>query len=407
MDGVRPFGVRNDLSDLSLQVAQGIVARQDRLMDIVSGFATAASARDELHRSVKTVSGAWWEMRVHDPGELSRVTVFLPSNNVLYSYFLFGVVPALYSREVMLRPSSRSISVVGDLHKEISSFLPAEISRRIRMCEVSQREFVRESETADAVVFTGQYENGLDIIERVGGRPRVLMMGSGPNPFVVGPEADVSLVVRSLLRARMYNSGQDCLAPDVVFVHESVAERFLGSVTGSLGALKVGERRDPSADLAPLIYSDAVQGAVDFLREHGSNIVYGGEVEVSSGLVEPHVLMWETDTEIHPDELFAPILAIVPYSSPEFIHEWSAHSREDARGMYISIFGEPGLRGERVGTASVRREVSALDSEEGNQPFGGFGTEASSVHHEGRIEAGPLLLSAQAALITSEEACRV
>ncbi len=380
-----------------MDTARRVAHNRERFLDIITGFAAPKSAEDELHRSVKVLAGSWWEIESNNPPELSRTTVFMPSNNLLYSYILFGVVPALYSREVMLRPSSRSTSLVGDLHSEFSRLLPAEISERISLTEVSQRRFVDESRKADIIVFTGRYENGLDIIQKVGETPRMLMMGSGPNPFVVGPMADLARTTRSLLRARLYNSGQDCLGPDIAFVHQSVLEPFVKTLTSALDGPRAGNGSDPWMDVAPLVYPDAIEGAVEFLGRHEGNIVAGGVVDAASGRIDPHVLVWDTDTELHPDELFSPLFVVVPYSEAGFITEWASRPQEMSRGMYMSVFGEPGLNSERVGTAIVRYEASALDAEDGNQPFGGFGEEASSVHHAGGFETRPILLSAEAA----------
>lgn len=168
----------------------------------------------------------------------------------------------------------------------------------------------------------------------------------------------------------------------------------------ALATIEIGDRGDPSTVVAPLVYQDAVEGAAEFLDLHSRHVVAGGRVDVAAAVVEPSVVVFDEHTEFHPPELFAPIVAVVPYSDPQFLHEWAQRPVELSRGMYCSVYGEPALTGARLGTAVVCHGASALDVEDGNQPFGRFGMQASSVHQRGFSSPQPLLLSEQAAYVS-------
>ncbi|MFC6880895.1 MULTISPECIES: aldehyde dehydrogenase family protein [Actinomadura] len=373
-------------------------------MDTLTGIATADAATDEVHRSIATLAGARWELRAQDPMRLDRVVVFLPSNNVLYSYVLFGLIPALYAEQVILRPSTRSMAAAEAVHREMTELLPRGLTRRVALLPTTQVRMVELARDADIVAFTGQYQNGLSIADRIGGRPRMLLFGSGPNPVVVGPAADPAVAAKDVLRARLYNSGQDCLCPDLIFAHASVAERLADEIAAVLADTRVGERADPRTTVAPLVYPDAVETAAGFLREHRARVRHGGAVEAEAGVVEPTVLMFEQDAEVHPPELFSPVFPIVPYGDASVITRWAEDAREVQRGMYLSNYGEPALPHDVVGSAVVCRDATAFDVEDGNRPFGGHGVAASSVHQDGRVWTGPLLLSEQAARLARRPA---
>jgi acyl-CoA reductase-like NAD-dependent aldehyde dehydrogenase len=168
----------------------------------------------------------------------------------------------------------------------------------------------------------------------------------------------------------------------------------------ALAGLEVGDRADPATVVAPLVYPAAVSGAAEFFAQHSGHVMVGGRADVTTGVVEPSLLVFGPHAEFHPPELFAPIVAVVPYSDAGFLRDWAEQPLELRRGMYCSVFGEPAVDAARLGTAVVCRNASALDIEDGNQPFGGYGAQASSVHQHGRSTARPLLLSEQAARIS-------
>lgn len=120
--------------------------------------------------------------------------------------------------------------------------------------------------------------------------------------------------------------------------------------------------------------------------------------------MEPTVLMFEQDAELHPPELFSPVFPIVPYGDASVITRWAEDAREVQRGMYLSNYGEPALPHDVVGSAVVCHDATAFDVEDGNRPFGGHGVAASSAHQDGRVWTGPLLLSEQAARLTRRPA---
>lgn len=385
------------------EAAMALAAHRTRLIEILSTLATADAAADEVHRSIKALAGARWEFQIYRPQPVEQVSVFLPSNNVLYSYILFCIIPALYSRGVTFRPSSRSIETVRVLYHELAGILPRHLIEKIEFVPTSQQRFIRICANVDLAVYTGQYVNGLGVAAKLGPRTRVLLFGSGPNPVVVGPHADLPTASRAIARARLYNSGQDCLCPDVVFVHTSHADRFMEELTAILANVTVGKRTDPQTSVAPLVYDDAVDAAAVFLKEHEDKIVHGGSVNLALRLIEPTIVRLANNADFHPPEQFAPVFVVVPYTDQQYLKEWAESPTELLRGMYLSNFGEPALAGSRLGNAVVCHETTALDAEDGNRPFGGYGLAASSVHHYGRSWAEPLLISEQIAKLERED----
>ncbi|RCG30667.1 aldehyde dehydrogenase family protein [Sphaerisporangium album] len=375
-----------------------ILRRRDDLRRILLEVATHAAAEDEIHRSVRALAGARWETIRNRPPHIGSLAVFMPSNNVLYSYVLYALIPALYTGSVTFRPSSRVEKVTEAVHRLLSEDPIMPNPFPVDMAPVSQRRFLSDCRTADAMVFCGRPENARSVSRAVGPATLLLTFGSGPNPVVVGPDADLSRVVPDLLSTRLYNSGQDCLSPDVIFVHRSLAGPLTERLDAALARLAAGERQDPRAEVSPLVYRDAVQGAAAFFAASpASDVVRGGGTDIATGWVEPTLLFREWDATFHPPEFFAPVFCVMEYESLRQVGDWLDSPEERGRGMYVSLYGMPAETGRLMGTSVVLRDRTTFDAEDGNRPFGGYGADASSVHASGRSHARPLLLSAELA----------
>jgi acyl-CoA reductase-like NAD-dependent aldehyde dehydrogenase len=394
----RPIEIASTVPGDGVRLAALLATLGPTLLDALTAVATCASANDELARAVAALARSDWEIACNHPPQLGKVAVFMPSNNVLYSYVLYALIPLLYSERVVVRSSSRVRDTTTRVHQTLSEMAGAIDGRSVVLSDASQRVFSHECRDADLVIFTGRHENSLTISAMLDRRTRLLRFGSGPNPVVVGERAELDLVVRDVIAARLYNSGQDCLCPDVIFVHRRVRDAFMEQLVERLLGISIGARRDPDTIVAPLVYADALATAHAFITRHADRVHYGGHVNVAGATVEPTVVVLPFDADFHPPELFSPVFCVVHYDSGGQIEEWLRSAVELERGMYVSIYGEASLSEETIGTSVVCRDRTALDAEDGNSPFGGFGMRASSVVCGDVSVARPLLASNEARL---------
>ncbi|MGI5351736.1 aldehyde dehydrogenase family protein [Streptomyces sp. CA-250714] len=367
------------------------------LLTALTRLATYASARDELLRSLRAVAGAPWELARTGVPQLSRISVVLPQQTALYSYVRDCLVPALYCDEVVVRPAPRIRETAYEVHRIISRRLEPQLAERIRFTDAAESDFTPVCAESDAVVFTGSAEDGSRLMTRIGDGPLFLLSGPAPNPLIVGPRAEPAAACRAVLRARLHNSGQDRLCPDVLFVHRLRLNALVEQLRAELSVLTVGARSWPDAVLTALTYGEAVQGAARFLAAHGDRVVAGGGTDLERMQVEPSLLVFDEDPGFHPPPLAGPLFCVVPYEDPELLRAWARHPLELERGMYAGVLGEPRLTGQTLGTAVVLRDATPFDAEDGNQPFGGYGVRASGVRREGRLIGRPLLLSREVA----------
>ncbi|MFC7558501.1 aldehyde dehydrogenase family protein [Paenibacillus farraposensis] len=200
-----------------------LIENRQEVMDILTQFSSYRAANAEMDSTISTLQGALQEVQTYQPDWQRSMAVFMPSNVVLYSYALYLLIPSLYVENIDFRPSSHVNEYVSLLHEKLQAVHGLPIYNR----KVSQKVFMENSVIpADIVVFTGSYTNAEKIKKQIRKEQLYIFYGQGINPFIIGPDADLELAVTDVIRMRLYNSGQDCLGPDIILVHQDVRESF-------------------------------------------------------------------------------------------------------------------------------------------------------------------------------------
>ena len=379
------------------------VLRRNRaeLLAALEPMTTASAAAAEFDSALAALRGARAEIDTHRPRTIAELGVFLPSNNILYSYVLFGLIPSVYASHIVMRPSRRVAEESRAVHRIITSDPAFKARPAIELTDLTQRQFLARCARSEAVVFNGRPENARDVGRRLPDHTLLLSFGSGPNPIVVGPEADLPAAAADIVRTRMHNSGQDSLCPDVVFAHRTTPDDLLTALREAVRAVPTGPLTDPATTVGPLCYPDAVHQAATFLDAHRKHVLEGGHADRTTSRISPTLLSLPWDDTFAPPEFFAPGICVMRYDTAADVARWLRSPSERRRGMYVSLYGEPALHGtrsvgmSRIGTSLVLDARTALDAENGNEPLGGYGPDASHVRARGTLTARPLLLSAE------------
>ncbi|MDG4830824.1 aldehyde dehydrogenase family protein [Solwaraspora sp. WMMD1047] len=378
--------------DRLLAVRRLIDAERDTVRAILTEISTYTAASYEIDAALATLDGAAAEVATHRPVTLRESAVFMPSNVLLYSYVLYLLVPSLFVRRVTFRPAGQVRAQTVALHRLLSQVhdLPIELA------EVSQRAFLRDAVApAELVVFTGRYSNGAEIRALLDREQLFLFFGQGVNPVIVTDVADLDRALADIIEIRLLNSGQDCLGPDAIFVHEAVLDRFVDRLVDRLGRLRCGPYTMPTADYGPICYDSALEGAALFLHRHRNWIRHGGRVDFRTRIVEPTVLVSRLGEEPALTEFFTPIFNVIGYHDEGALRTTLTSNGYADRALGASVYGD---RDGALSTLLRRRHTVTVDApltsvDDGNQPFGGWGHMANHLSHRGERQAGPILIS--------------
>ena len=137
--------------------------------------------------------------------------------------------------------------------------------------------------------------------------PAVLECG-GKDPVIVAEDADIQLAAEYTLWSAMTNAGQSCIGAERVYVVQSVAEKFIRSITKMAKELKAGRDYGPATQPSQL---KIIQAHLKDAENKGATFLVGGSDSIQGAYVEP-VLMLDVpeDSSAMTEETFGPTLAI-------------------------------------------------------------------------------------------------
>ena len=130
------------------------------------------------------------------------------------------------------------------------------------------------------VTFTGSTEVGKEIARNAADQlKRVSLELGGHAPFIVFEDADPVHAARGAALVKFLNTGQACISPNRLFVHSSIAERFVAELTSRVEKLQAGNGLDDGVTVGPLIDDDAMAkmaSQVDDAKVRGATVTTGG-----------------------------------------------------------------------------------------------------------------------------------
>jgi betaine-aldehyde dehydrogenase len=179
----------------------------------------------------------------------------------------------------------------------------------------------------DLISLTGDTETGKRIQALAAGNlKRVHLELGGKAPFIVCADADLEAVARGATAGALINGGQDCTAATRAYVARDLYEPFIARTAELFETVRVGDPLDPSTDMGTLIsaaHVERVDGFVQRARQAGARIVTGGSRPDVPGLPDGAfyrptlVADVAQHSEIVQDEVFGPVLAVLPVDSVE------------------------------------------------------------------------------------------
>jgi len=172
-------------------------------------------------------------------------------------------------------------------------------------------EHLAAQEKISMLTFTGSTEVGRTLA-KVAGLKRLHMELGGKGCAIVLKDANLELAATETVRGSLSYSGQRCDAVSRVFVEEDVAEAFVDNVMAEVATYKMGDPRDISVNLGPLIDHNAVERVHDLVTDavkRGAKLLTGGKFQ--GNYYEPTVLdTVPVDARIMWEETFGPVIPI-------------------------------------------------------------------------------------------------
>lgn len=241
----------------------------------------------------------------------------------------------------------------------------------------------------DHLVFTGSTPVGKAVMKAASANlvPVTLELG-GKSPVVIENGFSLERAAASLAFGKLANGGQVCVAPDYALVPEKDVERFVAAYDK---AVRSRYPDGPASSAFTSVINERHYGRLRALLEEarvkGARVIEVG-VNPDAARNRPHtlaptvVLGASGDMGILNEEIFGPVLPIVPYRK---IEDAIAHINAGPRPLALYYFGSNGADRrqvlERTTSGNVTINDTLLHYAQDDLPFGGVGASGMGAYH--------------------------
>ena len=293
------------------------------------GCSSAESGRTAPAEEAKRVTGEIVPIEAA-PGQAHRIafTVRAPrgvicgitSFNSPLNMVAHKVAPALASGNtvVIKPPQTTPFSTALLFQRLLDAGLPPAHANLVQGPGAEIGGWLTDNQTIAFYTFTGSTAVGRLLQRSVGLRPIALELGSIA-ATIVCEDADLERAAPRVANSAFRRAGQACTSTQKLFVHEQVFGRFVDLFLAATRALKVGDPRDPTTAVGPMISEQDARRAEAWIAEAvvaGARIVEGGRRD--GALLYPTVLRdTRSDMRVSCEEICAPVVSLIPFQSVE------------------------------------------------------------------------------------------
>ncbi|MBK5306985.1 MAG: aldehyde dehydrogenase [Frankiaceae bacterium] len=230
----------------------------------------------------------------------------------------------------------------------------------------------------DKIAFTGSTIAGKRIGALAGERLRRLTLElGGKSAAIILDDADLETSIPALLGSSFMNNGQACVAQTRILASRDRYTEIVDAITEFASQQIVGDPLDPATQIGPLVAErqrDRVEGYIATAQKEGGKITTGGgrpSSQSTGWYVEPTVFInVEPDSTLAQEEVFGPVVAVIPYDSPDDAVKIANNSEYGLSGTVFTSDIPAGIDiARRVRTGTFTINGFSLDF---GAPFGGY-----------------------------------
>jgi aldehyde dehydrogenase (NAD+) len=231
----------------------------------------------------------------------------------------------------------------------------------------------------DHIFFTGSTATGKRVMAAAARNlSSVTLELGGKSPVIVDSSADLEQAAKVIMAAKFINNGQTCIAPDHLYVEESVREVFIERCLSWLRRTygHTAEEQKANPNLARVVSERHTARLAALLEEAigaGAKVLGGGTVDREARFIAPTLLAnVPSNVAMMREEIFGPILPIIGYTSLETV---LAGILAAPKPLALYVWTRRAAVADRVVTATSSGGACInhclIQFAHGNVPFGG------------------------------------
>ena len=234
-------------------------------------------------------------------------------------------------------------------------------------------------ERFDYIFFTGSTEVGKIIMKEASNHltPVTLELG-GKSPCIIDETADIDKAAKRIAFGKFMNAGQTCIAPDYIFVHESVKKTFIDQIKKWIHVF-FEEKPIDWPDYPKIINDRHYKRLIGLMIKE--KIIHGGSYQGQK--IEPTLLADVTrEDAIMKEEIFGPLLPIMSFNQLQDVIE---DLKEQEKPLAVYIFSKNKDNQKKLvqslsfGGGTINDTLMHVAS--GHLPFGGVGYSGMGSYH--------------------------
>lgn len=233
----------------------------------------------------------------------------------------------------------------------------------------------------DYIFFTGSVRVGKIVMEKAAKNltPVTLELG-GKSPCIVDSDADINLAAKRIVWGKFLNAGQTCVAPDYLFIHKNIKDKFLKALVKEIKN-QFGENIKKSSDYPRIVNTISLDRFSNYLKD--GEIYFGGEIDKETLYMEPTILTnVKLESLVMTDEIFGPILPVIEFN---YLNEIISIINKREKPLALYYFSESNKKIEyvieRTSAGGVTINDTIIHVANGNLPFGGVGPSGLGKYH--------------------------
>lgn len=259
----------------------------------------------------------------------------------------------------------------------------------------------------DLVSLTGSTRSGITVMQAAANTiKRVTLELGGKSPNVILDDADLNLAVSKGVFNAFLNSGQTCIALSRMIVPADKQKQVIEIAQSTIQLMKMGDAFAEGMYLGPMVDSnqkESVLGYIDKGIKEGATLVMGGPGQPDNlpkgYFVKPTIFAdVKTKMTISQEEIFGPVLSIIPYKTES---EAIEIANDTVYGLSGSVWSGDIERARRVakeirsGQVFINGADFDINAPAGGYKQSGIGRERSKFGLEEYLETKALIGPAQ------------
>jgi len=350
----------------------------------LSKAAQAATGLGHFAQAIEILQGFEWEetkgktlIRKEPIGVVGMITPWnWPINQISCK-----VAPAIAAGCTMILKPTEIAPLNAMLFAEImdEAGVPAGVFNLVNGDGLTVGEAMSSHPSIDMMSFTGSTRAGIAVAKGAANTvKRVAQELGGKSANIILDDADFESAVTGGAKHCFNNSGQSCNAPTRMLVPEARHDEAKEIAKRAAESTKVGDPFAEDTGMGPVVSEmqfDKIQGLIEKGIEEGAELVVGGPGKpegLNAGYyVRPTVFAnVNNDMTIAREEIFGPVLSILPYENEEQAIEIANDTEYGLYGYVSSGDVEHAKKvANRIRAGSVAINGAAADF---SAPFGGY-----------------------------------